>query len=120
MRSRGGLTHRSGLNRFSTGRSGQSNSACIDQSKILNSRRYDNFIEIAGSSVKNFFHVSSLSPPFVIPTPFIRHPRSLSRHPCIPLFVIPAEAGIHGIGAIFWIPTFVGMTGWGLGMHSLP
>ncbi len=27
-----------------------------------------------------------------------------------PIFVILAEAGIHGIRTIFWIPTFVGMT----------
>jgi hypothetical protein len=70
-------------------------------------------------------------PLFVIPAPFIRHPRTLNTSsllpifvilaplytsPHTPLFVIPAEAGIHGVRAIFWIPTFVGMTGWGAGM----
>jgi len=51
-----------------------------------------------------------------LPAPHIRHPRSPYSSSPLPLFVIPAEAGIHGIRAIFWIPTFVGMTGWGAGM----
>ncbi len=36
----------------------------------------------------------------------------------LPLFVIPAEAGIHGIRTIFWIPTFVGMTKGRVGMTA--
>mgnify|MGYP001195828106 CR=1 FL=1 len=42
-------------------------------------------------------------------------PSSPLCHPQL-FFVILAKAGIHGPRHAFWIPTFVGMTGWGAGM----
>ena len=42
--------------------------------------------------------------------------RSSSRAPILSPFVILAKAGIHGPLHAFWIPTFVGKTGWGVGM----
>ncbi|MCE7909795.1 MAG: hypothetical protein DYH02_15750 [Candidatus Omnitrophica bacterium COP1] len=46
----------------------------------------------------------------VIPASLFRHPRSPFSSSSLPFFVILAKAGIHDLRAIFWIPTFVGMT----------
>ena len=55
-----------------------------------------------------------------LPFPFIATPAPYIRHPRTPLFVIPAEAGIHGVRIIFWIPAFAGMTAGVLGMTHCP